>query len=94
MMFDEIQKLEDVLARLKTEEDMLARYLLQLDVPKEAVPSEGRAEYIAAVTTLRQYLRRVEELRQKLLVIQVDAQMYEDIHQMPEIYGPPEFFEK
>ena len=92
MMFDQIQKLEDVLTRLQAEEDMLARYLIQLDVPKEAMPSQGQAEYTAAVTTLRQYLRRVEELRQKLLVLLADAEMYNDMHQMPEIYGPPEFF--
>ena len=65
---------------------------LRLDVSPREMPPEGREELAAALAAMKQYLLQLEAIRQKLLVLSADVEMQLDMYQMPEIYGPPEFF--
>lgn len=95
MIFHQIDfsgELQDILSRLKEEEDRLADQILRLDVSPREMPPEGREELAAALAAMKQYLLQLEAIRQKLLVLSADVEMQLDMYQMPEIYGPPEFF--
>jgi len=95
MFFEPIdfsRELREIDSALREKEILVKQLTARLDVPFGALPEAARMELVVATEVLMCYLKQLEELHRKLENLASELELRGDMLDMPEIYGPPEFF--